>query len=266
MNEKGTKIMQRHYRTVLVLAFALGILLGHNTRFVHAVLTLNLKDLNSNCTPGYNLLGVYVQCEVQLEDGGSLDSSPVTGSIIYNGGVGSFLINVTTGISKPLIGNPYSAELDLNSVNLNGPAGSLLIKVSDTDFTLLPPPVGSATTSVGGTTQGTVKVETFLDPFNMVFGETIPLSLDPKTSQPFQYSAGAPAFSANISTLVPLPTPTIFSLTQKVTITHSGSWGTTSFDSFVAVATPEPGTLLLLGTGLLGFAGYTWRRRKIQKV
>src|SRR5262245_18482062 len=50
-------------------------------------------------------------------DNASCDLNPVLGAVTYLGSVGAFQINVTTGLSKPLLtgGNPL---MDLNTVNV----------------------------------------------------------------------------------------------------------------------------------------------------
>lgn len=59
------------------------------------------------------------------------------GLITFNGSVGVFIVNVTTGISKPLAPSPQL--MDLNSISVSsGAAGDLEIKLTDTDFTAAP--------------------------------------------------------------------------------------------------------------------------------
>ena len=59
-------------------------------------------------------------------DQGAGDINGALGVLTFSGTVGGFAINVTTGISKPMIGSSIAAELDLNSVNVStGFAGTL---------------------------------------------------------------------------------------------------------------------------------------------
>src|SRR5262245_784519 len=57
---------------------------------------------------------------VVLTDNGAGDINGLNGAITFSGSIGGFVVNVTTGLSQPIIGgtNNY-AELDLNSVNVS---------------------------------------------------------------------------------------------------------------------------------------------------
>ena len=247
--KKGIGMIQSYRRIGLVLVLSVGMLVVESLPSAQAGLMLRLQSGSDTKT---------------VEDGGAGDINSVTGAVTFMGSVGNFFLNVTTGLSKPVIGDKdYIASLDLNSVNVSGALpGSLTLMLTDTDFDLLPPSIGSAITLIGGVTPGFVTFETFLDPDNKEFGEMgSPISLTGA-----QAPLGGGAIDKEVSTTVPLPDTGPFSLTSIVTLTHPTGGMYSSFNLEVSVATPEPGTLLLLGTGLLGFAGYTWRRRMMQKV
>ena len=161
------------------------------------------------------------------------------GLITYAGGVGGgvFTVNVTTGISKPIIGPNI---IDLNSVNVSTTGGGTLkVGFADNNFTF----TGNnlVLNSIGGTTVGTVSAQYFADPANGYFtGQT-----------GFQGPFGPGAFSGtNSFNAVGLGTP--FSISEIATITHA-SVGASSFDMETRV-TPEPTGLVLLGAGFVGTA------------
>jgi hypothetical protein len=86
---------------------------------------------------------------VTVTDGDANDACPLLGCVTYIGDVGVFTVNVSTGLSDPLLGGDSFAQMDLNSVNLSTSTGTLLIEFTDTDFAA----TGSGTLvgDVGGT-------------------------------------------------------------------------------------------------------------------
>jgi VPDSG-CTERM motif len=204
----------------------------------HAVPTLRLSDGVSTVT---------------IADGGVGDSNPVAGAVTFIGPIGSFSTNVSTGLSKPVLGSATLPFLDLSSVNFSsGPAGgTLTIGFSDNFFGPTP---GGVTANIGGTTARTVSYSTFADASNLLFGTFIPL-----TSQgPF----GAPAFSGTTFATLGLLSP--FSLTQEVVIIHTAA-GAASFNAelkAVPKAVPDGGsTVALLGGVLVGLESLRRRFR-----
>lgn len=172
------------------------------------------------------------------------------GVVVWTGTVGVFMINVTTGTSKPAIGSAAVPKLDLNSINVSAQAGGTLnVAVTDTGYGPMATGLTGFDVQIGGTTEGSVLVDFYLDNTDAAFGTgTLLAQLGPFSG----------AFSGSASAGGPSINP--FSLTIDTTITHTGAQ-TTSFDAFIRPI-PEPGTILLFGIGLLGLGIIS--RRKLQ--
>lgn len=196
-----------------------------------AVPTLTLTDIVNGNT-------------ITVVDGDGNDSSSLTGVVTFNGSLGDWTVNVSTGLSDSpdaTIGH----GLDLNSVDKSSKAGTLQITFGDGGFTL--PAAGhELKADIGGTLgSSTGKWLTY----------TTQLNGNPATSLSFTNS---PFSGSATKDYALISTP--FSLSQTVTIHHTQA-AQTSFDANVGV--PDGGlTALLVGMGLLG-TGIAARRRRL---
>ncbi len=176
--------------------------------------------------------------------------SGTAGAVMFSGSVGNFIVNVTTGLSKPLLGSATYPSLDLSSVNVSSiGGGTLTIMLTDTDFLSSTPFL--IRSEIGGVASGNISYKSYFDASNAAFGTANLLGNLGSYSGAFSGSS-----LDNMTAIGP------YSLTLAATVTHpgGGSWPqATSFNATLRV--PEPGTVTLLGVGLLIVGLYSWRKR-----
>jgi len=194
------------------------------------------------------------------------DSSPVPGLVQFNGSIGSFAVVVSTGVSKPLIGPPDSIDF-INLDVSGGSGGTLVVRLTDTDFMNVNGGATDFAGSISGNTQGSISALARADDGNAEYGGGIigTFGTFDNSGQP---ANAAESFSdAFLVTDTPYSDP--YSMTIEATITHDAPGDSTDFDFFLTVSpsanedpVPEPATWLLGSMALLGFALALRRRQK----
>jgi len=195
---------------------------------------------------------------ILVEDNQPGDWAPDAGIItIVDNTLNNVTWSLTTGITKPTYGTATNPVMHLDSVNVTSTgAVKLELAFTETGFSTWDDVIGF-TTGIGGSTDGLVTFDAYLDFGNSPFAQTTHIgSLG-------NFSNGA--FSdTEFWTMSNAILGDDFSLTLIASIDHSGSsmGQVTSFNADVAPV-PEPATLLLLGVGFFGVAGAG--RRKTRK-
>lgn len=200
-----------------------------------------------------------------IQDGGVYDGDvwimgvPTEGLLVAGFTTGDLYLSAT-GLSHPFVGSSAISTLHLDANFTARQAGTLTLTLEDSGFEVgaggqgashLISSLGGAFSAWGPGTESTITAVT-----RLINSDGFATELSLGTLGMF----GAFAASDYVDFLSSGP----YSLFSQITINFTGE-GTGSFNLDNSVSVPEPGTMLLLGTGLIGVARAVRRRRAVAR-
>jgi len=203
---------------------------------------LRLTDLDTASTVTIN------------DDQIGFDGNLTTGVISFNGTVGAFTINATTGASKPIVGPGALSLTSLQVTDNTAGLHHLLVELTDTGFST---PAGLAYLTQSITNNTLLSAG----------GSLVANAYESNTNGAFAYgglatptaTVGAGIVGGDVKNSATTTFTPLYSLSEKVLLTINGPGSANWTANLTSNQVPEPASLLLLGGGLLAL------RRKLQK-
>ena len=167
------------------------------------------------------------------------------------------------GYSKPISGTAAHPVMHLNSVDLASASGATVdLLFNDNDFSKISSIATLNSWAGGATVTGlaTVRFSTYVDTGNSLLGTS---GYTPGTLVATSGTLSGTTFSTYLpGTFGPTPGPYAITMKAHMVLKKNAQ---ISWDHITTV--PDPGTILLLGAGMLGLAGANrYKRRKNQSV
>ncbi len=224
-------------RSALIAIAGVGLIAGN-------AMALQM-GLDTSWTPGTVPTDIIV-------DNGPTDANSMMGWVATQSPyvIGDWAMD-SSGLNLETLGGSYE-ELDLNTVSITSQTGGdVWLLLSEVDLS------GEGWVGrVGGTTDGTVEFFAMVSDGNDYWGA------GSIVASAFFDGAGVDNAEFSLSGSWDAMADGDYSMLIGAHIHHDG-FGNTSFD-MAASEIPEPATMLLFGTGLIGLAGY--RRHKSKKA
>lgn len=190
-----------------------------------------------------------------IVDQGAGDADPTVGSVVRVGALGGWNVNVSTGVSKPVLGSSTAALVDLNSINISSTGTTEVLEVEFWDFDFSGSGLTPFTTAIGGTLN------------NVGINWLACIDINNGTNCTDFLTSGADgsltssSFAADDFDQALLDAGYSVGLRAQIHAIETGVSASTSFD-FEVSQVPVPAAAWLFGSGLLGLAGAARKKAK----